>query len=360
MQGRYLWRHDNVLKAVALDLRGLVARTNRSLRLPVARPIAHPIIFVPAGHKPVNKPRRKRHATLLSGATDWKIEIDIDNNLIFPTITGVTTLLRPDIVLWSAVTKTIIWGELTCPLEERILESHVKKQARYTNLEAACRVKGWKVHAFQIEVGSIGFVGNSSRRFFLEIGFRNPHLKFLLENMSSTCRKSSFHIWCCRRNKKWVGPPLAPVRSNAGELTPVSELTPAFESPAARTLRNRTVAIERRRVRGSRSEEEKKQIRDDRDLLPSNITTRMDDPALIPTHPEEDSSAPEVPDASRDVDPLPPDSSAVGSAVVLPTLPPVRSDGLRLLKQQAIGAFGFETCRQHSTLSNAGILKITC
>ena len=110
--------------------------------------------FVPAG---VTIPRRPRGrvpspAPLLRGAVDWKIEIDVGSNLTFPPVI-VSTSARPDIVIWSCSTKTVIWGELTCPLEELIREAHVRKRARYLKLEIECRVKGWSVHAFQFEVG---------------------------------------------------------------------------------------------------------------------------------------------------------------------------------------------------------------
>ena len=208
-QGRYAWRHDNVLRAMAPDLRGLIAKVNR-LPSPRARAIqARAIKFIAAG---TIAPRRGRHesdsASVLKGARDWRIALDLDSKLIFPAITGVITALRPDIVIWSEATKTIVWGELTCPLEESILDAHVRKKHKYLSLEAECRVKGWTVHAFQFEVGSLGFVANSARRFLLTLGMNNPQLKFVIQRMSAASRRSSFHIWHSRRSSSWIGPPL--------------------------------------------------------------------------------------------------------------------------------------------------------
>jgi hypothetical protein len=180
------------------DLRGLIAKENRTP--PASR---KPMRFVPAG---ASLPRRSRSRVisptpLLRGAVDWNIEIDVGSNLTFPPAI-VSTSARPDIVIWSCSTKTVIWGELTCPLEELILEAHIRKRARYLKLEIECRVRGWSVHAFQFEVGTLGFVGNSSRCFLLALGLRSSQLKFVLRRMSTTSRKSSVHIWHSRRTKR--------------------------------------------------------------------------------------------------------------------------------------------------------------
>ena len=82
-------------------------------------------------------------SSLLNAATDWQIGIDLDNNLVFPAATGVASGCRPGVVIWSPLTKTIIWGELTCPLEELILDAHIRKKNRYLHLEVECRVRGW-------------------------------------------------------------------------------------------------------------------------------------------------------------------------------------------------------------------------
>jgi hypothetical protein len=134
-QGRYVWRHDNVLKVMAQHLRGLVARANRSSPPPSERTIP----FVPAGGRPRPKRRTTERINRLSRATDWRIAIDLDNNLLFPPATGVTTAQRPDIVIWSVDTKTIIWGELTCPLEELMREAHIRRKPATLN---------WKLSAW--------------------------------------------------------------------------------------------------------------------------------------------------------------------------------------------------------------------
>jgi hypothetical protein len=222
-QSRYLWRHNNVLKVLAPDLRGRIARENHTPPTPM-----NFINFVPAGVAPLHRLRASGIPPLLRGAMDWQLEIDLDNTLVFPPIIA-TTNLRPDIVIWSRSTKTVIWGELTCPLEELILDAYVRKKSRYLALEVECRVRGWTVHAFPFEVGSLGFVGNSSRHFLIALGFSGSQLKFMTQRMSSAARRSSFHIWHCRRNKQWIGPPLGsgPVtKGSPKEHPPPSPLFP--------------------------------------------------------------------------------------------------------------------------------------
>jgi len=166
-QGRYSWRHDNLLCIFIPILRDLVATKNHSRPSPLS---SEHIRFVPEG-----TPQRRKSCpaplSLLDSANDWQFQVDLKANpLIFPPVTGITTALRPDIVLWSVSTKTVIWGELSCPLEELILEAYVRKKQKYLILEIECRRRGWKVYAFPFEVGSIGFVGQSCKKFLSAIG----------------------------------------------------------------------------------------------------------------------------------------------------------------------------------------------
>ena len=222
IQGRFTWRHDNVLSALEPHIRGRVAKANRSD--PVLR---KPIHFLPAGFSaPCRRRFRLASPSLLCCANDWEVQFDFDGNLVFPSVTGVTTALRPDIVIWSPSKKVIIWGELTCPLEERFLESQVSKLSRYMSLEIECRVRGWATHAFPFEVGCLGFVSNSSRKFLLALGISKSELKWAIWKMSEAARKSSCHIWHSRRNSKWIGPPLVPRKTSPQSVPPSSSSSP--------------------------------------------------------------------------------------------------------------------------------------
>ena len=95
-------------------------------------------------------------------------------------------------MIWSVSTKTVIWGELTCPLEELILDAHVRKKQTYPNLEIACQCNGWKVYAFPFEVGSIGFVGHSCRKFLSAIGLRGSRQKAIILEQSLAVHRFTY------------------------------------------------------------------------------------------------------------------------------------------------------------------------
>ncbi|XP_072560565.1 uncharacterized protein [Paramormyrops kingsleyae] len=113
-EGRYRWRHDQVLKAVADTV---CAGIQQSKRQPIARPN---IVFVRAGEKPQSQ--SKAPAGLLSSAGDWQLKADLGRQLKFPDHI-ISTTLRPDMVLTSESTKQVVLLELTVPWEDRIEEA---------------------------------------------------------------------------------------------------------------------------------------------------------------------------------------------------------------------------------------------
>ena len=103
-QGRYTWRHDNVLTAIAKDMYGLVNRANR---LNSQSPVPKSIAFVKSGAH--TKPKQHNRSLLTkSPVTDWNINLDVDCAQTIPAITGVDTLLRPYGVLYSTQHKRIV------------------------------------------------------------------------------------------------------------------------------------------------------------------------------------------------------------------------------------------------------------
>ena len=160
-QGRYTWRHDNMLAAIATDLYGLVNRANRSNSKPR---IPYHISFVKAGQ---SKKLTKTTKSLLtkSAITDWKVNIDFNRTLTIPPIVGVDTLLRPDVVVYSLINKVIIWGELTVPLERNMLDAHLRKIMRYSDLKTLLKTAKWKVYDYTWEIGSLGFISKKCDSF---------------------------------------------------------------------------------------------------------------------------------------------------------------------------------------------------
>ena len=110
--------------------------------------------------------------------------------------------------MFSEQTKTIIWGELTCPSERRMQISAIIKTGRYWGLETELRSKGWKVHAFTWEVSRLGFPADSARFFFSKLGFPKHQIKHLLQRIGRAVRRSSYYIWNARHSSIWRPPPL--------------------------------------------------------------------------------------------------------------------------------------------------------
>lgn len=234
-QHRYTWRHDNVLRSILSDLCGLISKANRndSLRLSNFNHIS--TSFVKSGdNRKLNIKSQNSQPNLLSTANDWNMVIDFDASIPFP-ITDVPTTLRPDIVIYSLQKRIVIWGELTVPNEERIIESAIKKIGRYKDLAADLTVKDWKVHNMSIEVGSIGFIGNSVRTFLSKLGFPNSQIKCMLRRMSQAARRSSFYIWNARHSKIWSPPSLFKWSPSVAFPSSVSapHLHPITSRPAA-------------------------------------------------------------------------------------------------------------------------------
>ena len=67
---------------------------------------------------------------ILSGACDWELRVDLETKLYFPPEIVITDL-RPDVVIFSKKTKTVVIGELTVPWETNMDERHEFKQAKY-------------------------------------------------------------------------------------------------------------------------------------------------------------------------------------------------------------------------------------
>ena len=70
--------------------------------------------------------------------------------------------LRPDGVIWSKSTKTVVWIELTSPWEDNMTLRHSEKHTCYTQLKIDCEANGWKLHALCVEVGCRAHVSQSA------------------------------------------------------------------------------------------------------------------------------------------------------------------------------------------------------
>ena len=94
--------------------------------------------------------------------------------LVFPPeIYG--TSERPDIVIWSVSSKTVIMIELTCPSEA----ASVRKHNRYEDLVQNIRLQEWNLVLMTVEVGARGYVATSMLRCLHRLGFSHREVRQL-------------------------------------------------------------------------------------------------------------------------------------------------------------------------------------
>ena len=113
--------------------------------------------------------RNNRHKpTMLDGCTDWRVIDDVDRQLAFPTeITS--TRQRPDLLIWSVVSKKVFISELTIPFETNIDWAHQRKLEKYEDLREQCTKNDWSTDIFPLEIGCRGLISNTTSTFLIKI-----------------------------------------------------------------------------------------------------------------------------------------------------------------------------------------------
>lgn len=186
--GRYRWRHDQVLRAVAESLATAI-NTIKGHHKPKT------IMFHRAGEKPNIQPRAK--SGLLTSATDWELDVDLGKQLKFPArITA--TRLRPDMIILSDSTKQLIMLELTVPWEERMDEANERKRAKYQELVEECRRQGWRTRCEPLEVGCRGFAGRSLSKVFTLLGLTGEAKRKAIRSATEAAEKATRWLWIKR------------------------------------------------------------------------------------------------------------------------------------------------------------------
>jgi hypothetical protein len=120
----------------------------------------------------------------------------------FPTIVAVTNK-RPDLVLWSASRRHIVLLELTVPAERNVVQAFERKLMRYDGpgaLGSDCRDAGWVVDVMPLEVGTLGFVAESTMRACKKLGAWSKELKTTLEEATL---RASYAIYIERKTPGW-------------------------------------------------------------------------------------------------------------------------------------------------------------
>ena len=202
-QGRYTFRHDCVLGVIHTCLLSFLKTIEPKSSIVTNdkknKPLTHN--FIKQGSKP---PKRKPipETGILHLAIDWKLLIDSNGSLVFPAFIAITTS-RPDIVIYSKSTKTVILLELTCPCEENFQERHSDKVIKYSALCNQIRSNGWQVHYFAIEIGARGYCAQNVFSCFRRLGFSKKSSREILKDLSFTSLAASFTIWLKRDDKSW-------------------------------------------------------------------------------------------------------------------------------------------------------------
>ncbi|XP_062872774.1 uncharacterized protein LOC134334411 [Trichomycterus rosablanca] len=197
-EGRYRWRHDQVLRALADTLS--IAISNCRYQPPRKKLIT----FVRAGEQAQHQPGS--FGGLLTTARDWELQVDLGKQLKFPEHI-LATALRPDVVLTSESTKQVVLVELTVPWEDRVEEANERKRAKYSELVAECRSKGWKARCEPVEVGCRGFAGQSLPRTLKLLGVKGQLCRKAIRNIIEAAEKASRWLWI-RRGDPWSSRPL--------------------------------------------------------------------------------------------------------------------------------------------------------
>lgn len=131
-------------------------------------------------------------------ARDWKMLVDIGQQLIFPSEIAVTTF-RPDLVLWSSSLKSVYIIELTVPWE-----SSTEKKLHYIELAADAQQREWKAKVYPVEVGCRGFVALSTIRLLKDLGIHGQALRQTIRSISEAAERSSQWIWIKWKDPCWA------------------------------------------------------------------------------------------------------------------------------------------------------------
>ena len=209
-QGRYTWRHNSVLSEIRHRLNTFWEQRSTKVAVQATvstREKARYIQFVRAGQRlpaPNHITQRKPLASqaILLQANDWTFLYDLEGQLQFPIEAAVTSL-RPDVVLFSRSSKTIVLLKLTVPLEDSVHLAHDRKTTKYSALVTACEENGFKTHMFALEVGCLGYCPHFFLHCFEALGLPKSAASQIRSEASKTALRSSYVLFLRRGMPTW-------------------------------------------------------------------------------------------------------------------------------------------------------------
>ena len=196
-QGRYTWRHNQVLKEIAEAVWARANTAKSSVRIPTI-----PMFTTAGGNKSwprTTVPLGTCRQSLLDGADDWECTADLKEWKSHPDPISKSGM-RPDIVLSSLSTKQLIMIELTVPYENRMESAHNYKTEKYADLAESLRKDGYHVKVIAVEVGARGYVGESAYSLLKQLSIAGKEKTRILKAMAEAAERCSSWIWS-RRNK---------------------------------------------------------------------------------------------------------------------------------------------------------------
>ena len=189
-QGRYTWRHNQVLQVLMDEVRGAMSRAKPERVQKSAISFVKEGATIKRGPKPMTSDG-------LDGAVDWVMACDLKGEGRYPPVI-MDTGMRPDLVLTSSKSKRMIIIELTVPFETRIAENHEFKVAKYEELCREVRRAGFKVEFFAVEVGARGFLAKSMQSFIRWLGGSVSARKTAARRVSTAAENASWWVWANR------------------------------------------------------------------------------------------------------------------------------------------------------------------
>ena len=211
VEDRYTWRHNNVLNVLKKAVVKKMQEKNAESLKPT-NPIdlsKRPIKFVQAGKTKFNKmERRKEKKSLLDSANDWKCGFDLpdeeeEKTYEFPmeVCPEMGAQGNPDGFIWSKRKKVCILIELTCSMEENILQWQTKKREKYLKL---AKSDDYEVIFMVWEVGARGWIPTNVSADLKKLGFTTKERQKVIKDCRLAALRSSYVIWVQRYNKNFL------------------------------------------------------------------------------------------------------------------------------------------------------------
>lgn len=194
--GQYTWRHNKVLQCIVSVCETVVSEHNTNP--PKLR--SNTIHFLRKGESGTSSNKNARRS-VLGIVNDWDLLSDLQTQLVVPQEVA-TTMLWPDIVMWSRKTKSVVLCKLTCPWEENAEWAHERKLAKYEALKNEIQENGYTVRVYAVEVGCRGFSSRSLRSFLMAIGCSNRKIKKAVKECCEAAERASVKIYMSR-NDRW-------------------------------------------------------------------------------------------------------------------------------------------------------------